>query len=452
MFKYIAFIFLLAQLHALPYESDSQIGLGYDTNKSEIKTSPFTDFEIKTVPKQDVKQKIVQIKSFEELLYEIDIEKTLSILKNKKIKKLLSNSHINDYTLTYLIYNRVTNFESSIKIDKQNCNATYIDTIDIGGEFIALIHIKTKSSNDYKKIEKIKVSWENINKFEKELKIISTTHTVTFKNIITADDTIFPANNLKTLIQNAKTFTRDIKNHEVPYEIHLENNTNQTSIKPYLEALQAVNNLEYIRRNTEQFSYDKNSITPTIQSKNISKLFRNITNETMNILQTMVKQINYPKRHNAFTNDIPTEIPAINLPSKIIEKKYPKILENTILSVNYDFKIEVLNSGKIVLLKWIKTVKEASKLIHKEENSKILFDSYINFKDLKATHIAGNNFGSMSFNTKFDSYEKSKSLQGVGIIDSADCGYKIIDQNGTLEIGCENIILKKLDIKFKHQE
>ena len=445
MFKYIAFFFLIVQLHALPFERNFQIGLAYDTNTAEVKASPLTDFEVKTLSSQEVEQKIVEIKSFEALLDALSIEKTFSILKHKKIKKLLSNTNINDYTVTYLIYNKVTNFKNLL-LTKEDCNTTYINSIDIGGEFIALIHIKTNSKNTYKKIKKMKVSWKNIDKFEKELTQYS--EIITFKNIITADETIFPANNLKTLIQNAKTFSDDIKNHEVPYKVYLKNDTNKTSIKPYLDALQAVNNLEFIRRNPEQFS---NTIE-VMQSKDISKYLTNISEDKIDILNNVLKKIIYPKRHSAYTDNISTIIPSINLPTKKIEKQYPKILEDVILSVNYDFKVQIQNSGKVVLLKWIKTVKESNKLIHKEENSKIIFDSYINFKDLKASHINGNSIGTISFNTKFDSYEKSKCLQGEGIIDSADCGYKVIDKNGTLEIGCNNIKLKRLEIKFENED
>jgi hypothetical protein len=446
LFKYIAFIFLIAQLHALPFKSNFQIGLEYDANTTEIKASPFTNFEVKTIPFQEVEQKIVQIKSFEALLDTLNIEKTSSVLKYKKIKKLLSNTNINDYTLTYLIYNRVTNFKSSL-ITNEDSNATYIDTIDIGGEFIALIHIKTNSVNEYEKLKKMKFSWKDIDKFEKELDKHS--ESITFKNIITADETIFPANNLKTLIQNAKNFSKDIKNHEVPYKVHLKNDTNKTVIKPYLKALQTANNLKFIRRNPEQFSKSEDIAT---DSKNISKYITNITKQKIKTLEQVLQKINYPKRYNAYTDDICTTIPILHLASKKIEKKYPKILENAILSVNYDFKIQIQNNGKIILLTWIKTVKESDKLIHKEKNSKIIFDSYINFKGLKASHIKGNSIGTISFNTKFDSYEKNRCLQGQGIIESADCGYQITDKNGTLEIGCNNIKLKKLEIKFEHED
>ena len=441
MFKYIAFFFLISQLNAQPFKSNFQIGLGYDTNTTEITVSPFTDFEVKTVPFQEIEQKIVQIKNFEELLDELSIEKTFSILKHKKIKKLLSNTNINNYTVTYLIYNRVTKFKSTL-LTNEDSNTTYINSIDIGGEFIALIHIKTKSQNEYNKMKKMKFSWKNIEKIEK------LSDTITFKNIITADETIFPANNLKTLIQNAKTFSNDIKNHEVPYKVYLENDTNKTDIKPYLDALLAINNLEFIRRNHEQFSKNEDAI----QNQNIVKYIKNISKDKIYILENILKQITYPKRHSAYSNSIDMTISSLNLPVNEIKKKYPKILEDMILSVNYDFKIQIQNSGKVILLKWIKTVKESNNIIHKEENSKIIFDSYINFKDLKATHIKGNSIGIISFKTKFDAYEKNRCLKGQGIIESADCGYKVIDKNGTLEIGCTNIKLKKLDIKFKHED
>ncbi len=451
--NYIILYGLTTQLNALTYQNNFQIGLGYDYNSSQVIASPFKDFEIKTKPShQKSIQKIVLIKNFEDLIQKLEFEQTLSNVKNKKVQKLLNDRNINNYTLTYLIYNKVTNFESLLQSKQQDLNVTYIDSIDIGGEFIALIHIKTQSLNDYNKIKKMKVSWKDLDKFEQKLNKLSNKHVITFKNIITADDTFFPVNNLKDLIQNAKTFTKDIKDHEVPYRVHIKNKINQTSIKPYLNALQAVNNLEYIRRNREQFTYKQNINTPTIESKKISEQLTNLSTKTMTILKKTVDRIIYPKRHHACTNNIATNISTINIQSKILEKRYPKILEDVFLTVNYDFKIKIENRGSVILLNWIKTVKESDILIHQEKNSKILFDSYINFKDLKASYITGISYGNISYSTKFDSYEKNSSIQGTGIINNANCGYTIIDQSGKLEIGCKNIKIKDLEIKFKHKE
>jgi hypothetical protein len=440
---------LLSQLNALEYQKDFEVGLLFDCNGSILKTSPYTDFEVKTVVsnKKAIK-KIVQIKNFKELIQELKIEKSFRNFKNKKIKKLLSDTNINNYTLTYLIYVKKTNFERKLHTDIKDCNSTYINSIDIGGEFIALIHIKTKSQNEYKKIKKIKLTWQNLDKIEE----IAKTNMVTFKNILITDGTFVSANNLKTLIKNAKSFSNDILHHEVPYFVQTNKNiedTNQSSINSYLKALQTINNLEYIRRNQKEFSKENNNTTPTIVGKKIAEL---LTQQKMEEVDEIVKKVVYPKRFNAYNENLSTQIDKINLPSKKIERKYPKILEDVNISVNYNFDIKIRNRGKVVLLQWIKTVKIANKIIHEEENSKILFDSYINFKNLKASQFKGNNIGSIVFENKFDAYEKNSTINGNGIIDSANCSYKIVDQNGTLEIECNNIKLKKLDIKFEHEE
>jgi hypothetical protein len=220
-------------------------------------------------------------------------------------------------------------------------------------------------------------------------------------------------------------------------------------INKYLQTIQDRNNLAYIRRNQDEFTDDIDLAT---ESKNITKLLRSIEKDDQNITQLeLIPKTKYPKRYNAYTDDIPISIESINLPANPIKKKYPKIIENTNLSLKYDFKLELKNNGKVILLKWIKTLKQDNKLIHKEENSKILLDSYINYKGLKATKIDGLNYGSISFKTAFDTYKKDKTIQGFGIIEKANCGYSI-NSIGTLDISCKDIKLKDLDIKFEHEE
>ncbi len=440
---------LFTQLYALPFNEDFQIGLGFEQNSTKIKPSPFIDFEIKTeVYEQNIEKKIVKIRNFEHLLDEIGMEKTFSIFKSKNIKNLLSNSQINDYTHTYLIYKRVTNFKNSLQDGKigKKYGDSYIDSIEIGDEFIALVHIKTNSQNEYKKIDKILdkkiLNFEKADELIKRFEEISKTHIVSFKNS--------SSQNIKELLKDAKTINR-----EIPYKVNLKSYKNtkiikQTLvIKAYLKALQAQNNLKYIKRNSEQFDNKKTFINETRElSKTVLDIEKNSSHLTKK-LKKLLETIKYPKQHLAYIDDKNIKLPLLQLQTQKIEKMYPKISDKMEFALHYDFKLRVKNSGKVIILDWTKTIKEGEKEIQRDTNSKILLDSYINYKNLKATNIVGNSYGSLTFKTAFDSYEKSEKIKGQGIIKSANCGYKLTNSQ-ELKMQCDDIELKELKIKFKH--
>ena len=447
MFKYIVFLFIINQLNAVENKEYFQLSeVNNLKNTTKLKTYPCKEDSYITNPsKTRTIEKVIQINNFYDLINELKLEDNISAFKNKNIAKLLNDKNINKYTLTYLIHVSVTKYKENLKKHIKDCNLTHTNSSKIGGEFIALVHIKTKSKNDYKKVQKIKIDWKNIDK----LKEISNSHIVTFKNILNADDTFIPANDLKTLISNAKQFSKNIIHHEIQFKNKTSKDTNKTKIDIYLKAFQTINNLEYIRRNPNQFSKENNETTPTIMGNKIKILLKHQDIEEVN---NLINKVAYPKRFNAFNENHITEIQKINLPSKKIKNKYPKIIEESNISIKYNFKLELQNNGKVVLLKWFKQVRVKNKLIHQEKNSKILFDSYINFKNLKASQLKGNNIGSLNYITKFDAYEKHKTIQGFGIIESAICSYEIKDKNGTFEFDCKDIKLKDLDIKFEHVE
>jgi len=457
LFKCIAFLILITQLHALPYRNEFQIGLGYDRNTFMVKPSPFIEYERKKEDKNKNIKKIVQIKSYKELLNELDIEKRFYILDSKIVKKLLNNNYINNYTLTYLIYNKITNYQSklyieapiNINIDNNFTNhygTSYINSIDFGGEYIALIHIKTNSINDYKKIEKIfdkkHLNWQNIDVFKQEIKKLSENHSISYKNIINADDIIAPTNNLKEIINNAKKFSNEIKNRSKPYRVELKPyiyyNNKQNNIAPYLKAKLILNNFNFIQRNRDQFkeNINLNSL------KNITSFLSKTEKYNCYPSDEFINSLNYikyPKRYKYNMIKEPIKINPINLAQNIILKKYKKIDDKITFKLEYNFDLEIKNRGNIIIINWIKKVYENNKEIHTEKNSKILLDSYVNYKGLKALNLGNNNYGSLTYETNFDCFEKNETVIGQGIIKKATCGY-IIDNIGTLNIYCKKKI------------
>jgi hypothetical protein len=468
LFKYIVFLILITQIHALPYKNEFQIGLGYDSNAYKLKSTPFKDFESKKVDKNINIKKIREIKSYEELFDELDLEKNFLSYEFKITKKLLNDQHINRYTLTYLIYNRITNYQSRLFVDEPNqitidknfqrlYGDKYINSIDFGGEYIALIHIKTNSQSDYKKIEKILnkklLTWKHIDKFKEKIEELSSENLISYKNIIIADKSLIPSNNINDLVENAKKFAHYIQNRSIPYRTKFNSfidNNNTNNLVPYLKAKFVSNNFDFIKRNKEQFKDDINLNSLKNIRSFLSKTEKYHCYPEKEFINSLI-HVKYPKRYKYSLIDKPIKLEPINLPKNIVTKKYEKISEKITLKLKYEFEIKIKNSGKVVILNWIKTIYENNNITHKEKNSKILLDSYINFRGLKALNITNNSYGALIYKTKFDSYEKNQTVTGEGIIKEANCGYTI-DRIGTIDFLCKDIKLKDLNIKFKHNE
>lgn len=479
--KKILLFGLVSSLHALPYTPNMQVGLGYESKNAIVKESPFTDLDVITIPiKQKNIQKILHIKNLEQLLNELGYKKDFSLFKSKLIGKLLDNNQINDYTHTYLIYVKSTAFQKKFEkyqklqsIDKnfnQIYGDSYIDSISIGGEYIGLIHIKTNSENDYKKIDKQLnkniVTWDNIDTFTKNIEKISKTHRVIIKNILSKKQELLPATNLMQLIQNAKAFSSLLHGKEIPYYVEYKAYTTfaidvtyQNFITTYLKAINIIHNYAFIRRNIEQFQLLQMDTTYKQLEEIVSKIQKEHANITLEEMQSYTKKltlninhITYPKRYSAFLGNKSIQIPTMefDLSKDFIEKKYPKITEDMLFTIQYTFMIQIKNSGKVAILNWQKKISANDEIIHESKNSKIILDTFVEYKDLKIQAIKNNDYGSLTYKTKFDKYEKKMQISGNGIVREADCSYSIIDNNGTLQIGCSNIIFNPIEMEFRH--
>ncbi len=457
MFKYIIFIAIfMQQVYALTYRPGLQVGLGYDLNTSKLAISPFEKIKKFTSSENIIKHNITKINNFKHLLKKLNIKCNLNIFKSQKIEKLLSQTNINSYTLSYLIYSSVTKFKTKLqKIQKQK--KPYIDSVDIGGEYIALIHIKTKSAHDYKNtknmLDKKNLTFKNIDQFQKILNRIAKDHSLTYEIILDKKHDFLQARDIKELINNIKEFSSLIKGKEIAYKASTTPplTDNLATIK-YLDALYILNDLTYIRKNQEQFN-DKIQINKLENLKNnMLRQKRKYTDINETKLDKILKNINIPTRHNSRMINSPIKLPVLNINKKTIDKKYPMILDDTNITLKYDFNLLIKNNGKVVILNWDKTIKENEEIVHKSLNSKIILDTFIDYKNLKATSINSNSYGSITYKTLFDKYEKRQTIKGYGIIKKAICGYSVIDKIGTFEITCDDIEFNDINIDFEHVE
>ncbi len=417
-------------------------------------------YNCKTVQiRQNVETKIAKIISYKDLYQKIGIDTSLELYKSKKSQKLLNNIFINDYTLTYLIYKKVVNFKKMIDNDfKEHTSAktNFIKEIDLGGEFIALIHIKTNSKDDYKKISKKinkkVLSFSAIASFQNILSEIEETHEIKIKNFISENISITPSNELNTFFLNVKDFERTIKGDSEPVKLYLYNDK-QDSLSNILNYYYLKNNLYYIKTHPEEFTKNKTIYKYAKDYNMIEQALtyqrrKNITDQNITIdIESL------PTRYDASLDIAPIIIPPFSykIKKENIKVNYSRINKDIKFKLYLQLREEIKRKGKVIIETINLDIKENNKQIAKEENSYIRLDTFVNYPKLFFSKIDNNSIGSIEAEFIFNRYEQEKKIKGSGLIQEATCGYEI-DNTNQLHFGCKKIKLKALDILFKHSK
>ena len=408
---------------------------------------------------QSIVKNISKIKSYKDLYQKIGIDTSWELYKSKKSQKLLNDIFFNDYTLTYLIYKKVVNFTEILDEDLQEQNSTknnFIKKINLGGEFIALIHIKTNSNDDYKKISKKitkkVLSYSDINTFQKIVSEIEKTHEIKIKNFISENNSITPSNDLNTVFSNAKNFEKTIKGESEPLKLYLYHD-NKKSISNILDYYYHKNNLYYIKTHPKQFiknktlhqhakEYDKIAQALTYQKR------KNIVDQNITIDKTILL-----KRYDASLDIQPIIIPPFSykIKKENIHVNYLRVDKNIKFKLLLKLREEIKRKGKVIIETIKIDIKENNHQIAKEENSLIRLDTFVNYPKLVFSKIDNNSIGSIEEEFIFDRYEQDKKIKGIGLIKEATCGYKV-DTTNQIHFGCTEIKLKALDIRFKHHQ
>ena len=435
------------------------INCGDEFNQTTFKSIPTKrEKNCQIIPiKQEVIQKIVKIKNYQELFSILGLKNPYRLYHDKKYKKILDDFYINDYTLTFLFYKRVTNFKNILENPQENNNSklNYIQEVDLGGEYVALIHIKTNSQEDYKKtakkLTKKILSFSNIDKLQSIFTKLLQTHDLRLKEYITDNINIEKSYNLQDFFTNIKTFEHNIKYENQPITFSVTN-PKYSPIHTLLKYYHIKNNLYYIKTHPKEFqikdplyyakAYDK--IT-----KKLTKMSRkNIIDENLSL-----PVIQFPKRYEASLeiNPIHTKAFSYHIKSATILKTYPRIDEKSHFTMMLQLQLDIQRNGKVLIETIHTTIKENNKVLIKEEDSHIKLDTYVNFPKLRFSKIKKFSYGIIETTFIFDKYEKEKKVKGTGLIEEATCGYKI-DKSHKIDFSCKNIVLKPLDIEFSHDK
>ncbi len=416
-------------------------------------------YSCKTIQvKQAVYEKIIEIKDFKTLFTAIGTNTFAELFQSKKNQKLLNDTYINNYTHTYLIYKKVVNFKEILdEVPKgyDNTKENFIKEKSLGGEFIALIHIKTHSKDEYKrinkKISKKLLTFSKIEKFKKKLLEIELLYDIKIKNYIIDNLSLQPTDNIHTLFNNFENFEKLIKGKNTPITLKYNHDKNE-SLTSILDAYYLKNNLNYIKKHLQEF---KISDSINEYAKKYNKVNKALEHCTMNRDKNItIKRPSLPIRYDAslIIDSIKTPPFKYSIKEENVKARYPRIDENIKFSFSLQIREDIKRDAKVIIETINLTVKANNRIIGTEKNSHIKLDTFVNYPKLLFVKINSNNIGEIEENFIFNKYEQRKKIKGLSLIQEATCGYKVDIKTNKLQFYCKNIELKPLDITFKHKQ
>ena len=478
--KRVFFIFLFFSITAFSdtLVTNEKCGYGFDTYEGVVKQTPFSKQNCVTISQEiDQKPKIIRIKNLKHLFKRLSILKNKQFFNNYFVKKIMDNSHINGYTLTYMIYQNVTVFKTIVQNSILDLNLTdpnfinkygdsYIKEVKSGGEQILFLHILTTSSQEYRKIkETLKESLKDIELFKKNIKIISKKQHIVVKELFTKSLGFVPADELTSAFLSVKNFKKDIIKNAIPYKYSLKKyeDLNTTLIEKKKQKLKsAIDRFLSIRYNLNDYNYYRHNLNLFLPidantSRDIRKKYELNKDKIRNLLQNQAldidlqiksNQIKLPMRYKAshMQQTIMIKPQSITILSK---RTMPKIDPKKSIKMDLQSKLDIQNHGQLLRIKNTLTYEIDNKKYTKTD-IRLLFDTYVNFSGLRFKSIL-NDYGTAALSLTLNKYEQFIDTEGAGIIDKAECGYKITKDH-KLEISCKDILYKPIKIKFAHEE
>ena len=458
-----------------------------------INSSPFTTDCLQSPVQYAPVIKAVKIESLEQLIDYLGLEKNLFLFQIPFIRKLLRDENFNAYTISILLYIKIPEYQERVdqnatqsldlmikqigkKRFQKQFGEGYLSAVQRGREFIGIIHIRTKSANDYQKIdEKIEHTLHEYNsdKLEKTLIEISADHIMNIKNYLSDECQIPAATDPIALLKSAKTFllSKCISSDIVKTKMELFPIGNIKELKKalkaqtdlievFLKCKRKINSLRYIEKHPEEFKGIPDLETYDRLSSSIMSIENSIIKRHLDINEskrTLIACLNYPNSLLRYKNLIPQK--AISLPKRefaFILKKHNDLFRivglKKKLDYHYKATIDITKNGKVLILNELHTLLFNNSEIFRQKNAHILFDTYVNFPGLRFKRINSVKFGTLKFSFDYDRFSQFSKINGSSVIDKAECGYEVEDSNGTLKFICKEITFKPLSISFKHEE
>jgi hypothetical protein len=447
-------------------------GQGFDTLSGKLKNTPFKKYYCDTRTIKDDKEKIKIIHNYIDLIQLLNISYNKKIFKNHFIQKLMYNPYINQYTITLAYYESKDLYENYIKekefspdfnsTNEEKYGNSYIQSVQSGGEHLILYHIQTNSQREYELILKKLNKKINNKKLLKNFLTTFSPEKIVIKEYFSKNLLGTPVNTLNESFRQSNYFKTLVEERPVPYRYLLnyyetsphndKEVENRLNIQKLFKIQSFINNYNYFRHNSEQFPNISNKKKIDLHQK-ISTLkqvlAKTIQQEQffdINLSSTSCKGL--PSRHTAYAtlktltlDEENISLQLKNIHEKIDPQKKIKLILTT--------KIDIKNHGKVTRLENRLTVIFNNQQ-EETKQTKILFDSYVNFPSLRFKNIQ-NNYGTVQFSFPFTKYTQEKEIKGNGILKQAFCGYDLNTQ-GIMNIYCKNIKYTDIKIELVHEQ
>ena len=440
---------------ALAEITPNQCGMLFDAVKGCIDTTTHlykctTQKQNKTIFKHSC------VENYQDIFSNIHISFNAKFLYNHIAKKILNDLYVNNYTLTYLVYQEEILFNTSVA-SKHISNAnSYISNVKTGGQHIVLYHIPCKSKRTYANIKKKLKNNNNWQDVKKYLIKLSKDHEIIVKDIHNKESSLIPTNNIENSFNAIANYHLNIKQDAKPYAYEVANNhtiDNKTIVNIF-NLYDKLNNLRYYKQHRNYFH-----IIPKYEQIKLFNMYQKI-NTTLNRFN---QNQHFIHRQNLtsfaytlpplYTSFIAKDI--VNLAQKSISmtieinKTDLKIINpKRQFSILLQTKLDIKNKGQLLRMT-NQIIFKSEKQNYKHKKIEIIKDTYVDYPGLRFNAI-DINYGTLSLNIAFDKYGQFHEVNGTGILKNAICGYDINKDN--LSISCKDIKYRSIKINFKHKE
>ncbi len=455
--------------------STADCAKGYDTINGMIKPSAFADPICKTSATNRPKSVSVRtIKNFDQIFDLMKVPKTNRFFRDPLVRKIVDNGYINHYTITIAYYEVQDLFTTSLTDTKlacapssAKCGDAYIESVRTGARHLILYHIITHSSRAYHSASHaLDKTIGNIEELEEILSHLAQKYEIRIKEYFTPGIDAVTTSELQESFQQPRYFDRLVATDAIPYRYIIRSYPNMSDeniskrremiknrIHAVLNGYMRYNDYRYYRRASEEFRpldqaakrklcEDAESLSGLLQKSSKRGMDREVCDAIENVT------LSIPGRYTAA---LPDQDHIRITPQQIdlaIKNFAGKISPETSIQLTLQSRLDLQNHGKILRLSNLLSIQKQGKRYH-ATNKRILFDTYVDYPGLRFEAIQ-NSYGELSASFPFDRYIQKRESKGRGIIDSAQCGYRL-DTNGTLHASCK-IKFKPVDIQFRHVE
>ena len=433
----------------------NQCGMLFDAVKGSIDTTTHL-YECNTQQQNKTIFKHSYVENYQDIFSNIHISFNTKFLYNHIVKKILNDSYINNYTLTYLVYQEEILFNTSVA-PKHISNAnSYISNVKTGGQHVVLYHIPCKSKRIYTNIKKKLKNINNWQDVKKYLIKLSKDHEIIVKNIYNKESLLIPTNNIENSFNAIANYHLNIKQDARAYAYVVANNhtIDNTTIVNIFNLYDKLNNLRYYKQHRDYFH--------AIPKDKQIKLF--------NLYQKIKKTLNRCNQHPNFIHDQNLTSFDCTLPplyTSFITKDIVNLVQKSIsmtintnksdlkiinpkkqFSIVLQTKLDIKNKGQLLRMT-NQIIFKSGKKDYNHKKIEIIKDTYVDYPGLRFNAI-DINYGTLSLNIPFDKYEQFHEVNGTGILKNTICGYNI--DKDKLSISCKDIKYRGIKINFKHKE